>query len=81
MATKSTEKKTSLEPSEVFCAAGLLIRTSKINELVKDNTGGDLITWAATEGLKAVSNVKPLDERFKKCLKLPRLLQVNLEMI
>ena len=69
MATKSTEKKTSLEPSEVFCAAGLLIRTSKINELVKDNTGGDLITWAATEGLKAVSNVKPLDERFKKMFK------------
>ena len=57
MATKSTEKKTSLEPSEVFCAAGLLIPTSKINELVKDNTGGDLISWAATEGLKAVSNV------------------------
>ena len=49
MATKSTEKKTSLEPSEVFCAAGLLIPTSKINELVKDNTGGALITWAATE--------------------------------
>jgi len=69
MATKSTEKKTSLEPSEVFCAAGLLIPTSKINELVKDNTGGDLITWAATEGLKAVSNVKPLDERFKKMFK------------
>ena len=66
MATKSTEKKTSLEPSEVFCAAGLLIPTSKINELVKDNTGGDLISWAATEGLKAVSNVKPLDNRFKQ---------------
>ena len=66
MATKSTEKKTSLEPSEVFCAAGLLIPTSKINELVKDNTGGDVISWAATEGLTAVSNVKPLDNRFKQ---------------
>jgi len=66
MATKSTEKKTSLEPSEVFCAAGLLIPTSKINELVKDNTGGDLISWAATDGLAAVSNVKPLDNRFKQ---------------
>ena len=66
MATKSTEKKTSLEPSEVFCAAGLLIPTKKINELVKDNTGSDLISWAATEGLKAVSNVKPLDNRFKQ---------------
>ena len=69
MATKSTEKKTSLEPSEVFCAAGLLIPTSTINELVKDNTGGDLISWAATEGLAAVSNVKPLDNRFKQMFK------------
>ena len=27
MAKKSTEKKTSLEPSEVFCAVGLLMPT------------------------------------------------------
>ena len=66
MATKSTEKKTSLEPSEVFCAAGLLMPTRKINELVKDNTGGDLITWASTDGLNVVSKVQPLDPRFKK---------------
>ena len=66
MATKSTEKKTSLEPSEVFCAAGLLMPTSKINQLVKDNTGGDLIAWASTDGLNVVSKVQPLDPRFKK---------------
>ena len=66
MATKSTEKKTSLEPSEVFCAAGLLMPTSKINQLVKDNTGGDLIAWASTDGLNVVSQVQPLDPRFKK---------------
>ncbi len=66
MATKSTEKKTSLEPSEVFCAAGLLMPTRVINELVKDNTGGDLITWASTEGLSVVSKVQPLDPRFKQ---------------
>ena len=66
MTTKSTEKKTSLEPSEVFCAAGLLMPTSKINELVKDNTGGDLISWASTDGLNVVSKVQPLDPRFKK---------------
>ena len=66
MATKSTEKKTSLEPSEVFCAAGLLMPTRKINELVKDNTGGDLIAWASTDGLNVVSKVQPLDPRFKK---------------
>ena len=66
MATKSTEKKTSLEPSEVFCAAGLLMPTSKINQLVKDNTGGDLIAWASTDGLNVVSKVQPFDPRFKK---------------
>ena len=65
MATKSTEKKTSLEPSEVFCAAGLLMPTRKINELVKDSSGGDLLTWASTDGLNVVSKVKPLDPKFK----------------
>ena len=65
MATKSTEKKTSLEPSEVFCAAGLLMPTRKINELVKDPSGGDLLAWASTDGLNVVSKVKPLDARFK----------------
>ena len=65
MAKKSTEKKTSLEPSEVFCAAGLLIPTSKIMQLVSDNTGGALIEWAATSGLQVVSKIKPLDGRFK----------------
>tara|TARA_B100001564_G_scaffold43113_1_gene30917 strand:- start:3285 stop:4634 length:1350 start_codon:yes stop_codon:yes gene_type:complete len=65
MATKSTEKKTSLEPSEVFCAAGLLMPTRKINELVKDSSGGDLLKWASTDGLNVVSKVKPLDPKFK----------------
>ena len=66
MTKKSTEKKTSLEPSEVFCAAGLLMPTSKINDLVKDNTGAALLSWASTDGLKVVSKVQPLDARFKK---------------
>tara|TARA_R110001592_G_C13077187_1_gene742319 strand:- start:44 stop:1393 length:1350 start_codon:yes stop_codon:yes gene_type:complete len=65
MATKSTEKKTSLEPSEVFCAAGLLMPTRDINKLVKDSSGGDLLTWASTDGLNVVSKVKPLDPKFK----------------
>ena len=65
MATKSTEKRTSLEPSEVFCAAGLLMPTRDITELVKDSSGGDLLTWASTDGLKVVSKVKPLDPKFK----------------
>jgi len=65
MATKSTEKKTSLEPSEVFCAAGLLMPTRDITELVKDTSGGELLAWASTKGLQSVSKVEPLDPKFK----------------
>ena len=65
MASKSTEKRTSLEPSEVFCAVGLLMPSSKIKELVKDLSGGDLISWAATEGLGVAQKIKPLDPKFK----------------
>ena len=77
MATKSTEKKTSLEPSEVFCAVGLLIPTSQMRALVKDQTGTELLRWASTDGLKiAKKGIKPLDDRFKKmfqeCAKLNR---------
>ena len=36
-----------------------------INELVKDSSGGDLLTWASTDGLNVVSKVKPLDPKFK----------------
>ena len=39
MVAKTTEKKTSLEPSELFCAVGLLIPSKDIRQLVKDNTG------------------------------------------
>ena len=67
MATKSTEKKTSLEPSEVFCAVGLLIPTSRMRELVKDKTGTELLKWASTEGLKeAKKGIKPFDPKFEK---------------
>ena len=77
MAKKSTEKKTSLEPSEVFCAVGLLMPTKDMRDLVKDQTGSELLTWAATDGY-AIANkgIDPLDDRFKKmfkeCAKLNR---------
>lgn len=77
MAKASTEKKTSLEPSEVFCAVGLLMPTSEMRTLVKDQTGTELLKWASTDGL-AIANkgIKPLDDRFKKmfqeCGKLNR---------
>ena len=70
MATKSTEKKTSLEPSELFCALGLLMPSRDIRKLVLDKTGGDIISWAAGPGLTmAESKIKPLDSKFSKMCK------------
>ena len=46
MAKASTQKKTSLEPSEVFCAVGLLMPTKDMKNLVKDETGAALLKWA-----------------------------------
>ena len=51
MAAKSTEKKTSLEPSEIFCALGLFITDAEIDDLCKDNTGQKLLDWSAKDGL------------------------------
>ena len=63
----STEKKTSLEPSEIFCAVGLLIPTKTMNDLVQDNTGAAVLRWAADAGLqKAKAEIKPLDAKFVK---------------
>ena len=42
MAKASTQKKTSLEPSEVFCAVGLLMPSDDMKSLVKDETGRDM---------------------------------------
>jgi hypothetical protein len=65
MASATTEKKTSLEPSEVFCACGLLMPQLKMRELVKDQTGTLLLKWAAGDGLKlARAGIKPLDNKF-----------------
>jgi hypothetical protein len=70
MAKASTEKKTSLEPSELFCALGLLMPSRNIRKLVLDKTGGDIISWAAGDGLKmAESKIKPLDAKFSKMCK------------
>ena len=70
MTTKSTEKKTSLEPSEIFCAIGLLIETKKMRELVKDKTGTELLKWVSTTGYEeAKKGVKPFDAKFEKMIK------------
>jgi hypothetical protein len=39
MAQAKTEKKTSLEPSEVFCAMCLLMNIKEIGDLTKDKSG------------------------------------------
>ena len=66
MAKASTQKKTSLEPSEVFCAVGLLMPTKDMKNLVKDQTGAALLRWASSDGDKiANSGIDPLDGRFK----------------
>ena len=79
MAKASTQKKTSLEPSEVFCAVGLLMPTKDMIKLVKDQTGADLLNWASSDSdIKLNGNGKisgcnkiakkgidPLDGRFK----------------
>ena len=70
MAKKSTEKKTSLEPSEVFCAVGLLMPTKDMRDLVKDQTGSALLKWASSDGLQiAKKGIKPLDPKFEKMFK------------
>ncbi len=69
MASKSTEKKTSLEPSEIFCALGLFITDAEIDDLCKDNTGQKLLDWSAKDGLALSGKIKPLDSKFKTMIK------------
>ena len=68
MAQAKTEKKTSLEPSEVFCAMGLLMTASEINKLVQDKSGKELLRWASDKKTisKANKGIQPFDKRFEK---------------
>ena len=69
MAKASTQKKTSLEPSEVFCAVGLLMPTKDMRSLVTDQTGASLLRWASSDGDKISKKITPLDARFKAMFK------------
>ena len=69
MAKASTQKKTSLEPSEVFCAVGLLMPSDDMKSLVKDETGAGLLRWASSDGDKISKKITPLDGRFKAMFK------------
>ena len=69
MAKASTQKKTSLEPSEVFCAVGLLMPSKEMRSLVTDQTGAELLRWASSDGDKISKGINPLDSRFKAMFK------------
>ena len=71
MAQAKTEKKTSLEPSEVFCAMGLLMTVGEINKLVQDKSGTVLLQWASDPATisKAKAGIKPLDNKFQQMFK------------
>ena len=69
MAKASTQKKTSLEPSEVFCAVGLLMPSKEMRSLVTDQTGVKLLKWASSDGDKISKGINPLDARFKAMFK------------
>ena len=69
MAKASTQKKTSLEPSEVFCAVGLLMPSKEMRSLVTDQTGAALLRWASSDGDKTSKGINPLDARFKSMFK------------
>ena len=69
MAKASTQKKTSLEPSEVFCAVGLLMPSDDMRDLVTDQTGVKLLKWASSDGDQISGKITNLDNRFKAMFK------------
>ena len=57
-ATTAKAGRTSLEPSEIFCAVGLIMPTSKMKTLCDDNTGTSLLKWAAGDGFALLTGGK-----------------------
>ena len=60
MAKGETTKaaRTSLEPSEIFCAVGLTMPTQDMENLCADNTGASLLQWAPVDGLALLKSGK-----------------------
>ena len=75
MAKASTQKKTSLEPSEVFCAVGLLMESKEMRSLVTDQTGVGLLQWASSDGEQLSGKITNLDNRFKAMFKKAGILK------
>ena len=57
-ATTAKTSRTSLEPSEIFCAVGLIMPTSKMKTLCDDNTGAALLKWVSGDGLALLTGGK-----------------------
>ena len=55
MAKASTEKRTKLEPSEIFAVVGMLMKTKKIQDLCINPSGESILEWLS-EGKKLASS-------------------------
>ncbi len=55
MATKTSEKKTKLEPSEIFAVVGMLMKTKEMQDLCIDQSGQSILSWLS-EGKKLASS-------------------------
>ena len=51
MAKASTEKRTKLEPSEIFAVVGMLMKTKKMQDLCVEQSGESILNWLS-EGKK-----------------------------
>ena len=77
MASTEKKSKTSLEPSEIFCAVGLHMTTQQMKNLCtgKDSQNGTkLLKWASDDGWNIASNAQKIDmagndTKFKKFFK------------
>ena len=55
MSTKSTEKKTKLEPSEIFAVVGMRMTTKQMQDLCVEQSGQSILSWLS-EGRQIASS-------------------------
>ena len=57
-ADTNKQKRTSLEPSEIFCAVGLTMPTRDMTDLCRDNTGAAILKWVGSDGINLLKSGK-----------------------
>ena len=57
-ADTNKQKRTSLEPSEIFCAVGLTMPTKDMTDLCRDNTGAAILKWVSGDGIDLLKSGK-----------------------